>query len=267
MLTAIENNRYMDNLLLATDSLDDLVTISQQAAELFQSRGFKLRKWVANSVSKSVLSGIPSCDLGPSIRRIDLDSQLMPDSKALGLGWNVEYDNFRVCSRHILCEVSTRCEMLCAIASLCDPLSFLALWLSGGKLLLQRVTVLKLDWDEKLPPGIVKKWKLWIDLMRPVMAFSIPRSFFSDRSKSDEGYKATHQLHGICDASNCALSRMIYLRRVVNGRSSVAFVQAKSKVILVGQANWVISRKELEAARLCIELSDDWVNFVTASEL
>ena len=63
------------------------------------------------------------------------------------------------------------------------------------------------------------------------MAFSIPRSFFPDRSESDEGYKATYQLHGICDASNCALSRVIYLRRVVNGRSSVAFVQAKSKVI------------------------------------
>ena len=60
---------------------------------------------------------------------------------------------------------------------------------------------------------------------------------------------------------------MIYLRRVVNGRSNVAFVQAKSKVILVGQANWVISRKELEAASLCTELSDDCVYFVTAREL
>ena len=44
MLTAIKNNRYMDDLLIATDSLDDLVTISQEIAELFQSRGFKLRK-------------------------------------------------------------------------------------------------------------------------------------------------------------------------------------------------------------------------------
>ena len=107
-----------------------------------------------------------------------------------------------MCSRHILCEVSTRREMLRAIASLFDPLGFLAPWLLGGKLLLQRVTVLKLDWDEKLPPIIVKEWKLWIDLMRPVMAFSIPRSFFPDGNESDEGYNATYQLHGICDASN-----------------------------------------------------------------
>ena len=62
-----------------------------------------------------------------------------------------------MCSRHILCEVSTRREMLRAIASLFDPLGFLAPWLLGGKLLLQRVTVLKLDWDEKLPPVIVKE--------------------------------------------------------------------------------------------------------------
>ena len=160
MLTTTENNRYMDDLLLATDSPDDLVTISQEEAELFQSKGFKLRKWVANSVLKSVFSGIPSCDLGPSIRGIDLGSQLMPDSKALGLAWDVEHDSLRVCSRHMLCEISTRREILRAIASLFDPLGFLAPWLLGGKLLLQRMTVLKLDWDEKLPPGIVKEWKL-----------------------------------------------------------------------------------------------------------
>ena len=58
-LTAIENNRYMDDLLLSTDSLVDLEIVSQESAELFQSRGFRLRKWVANSISKSVLSAIP----------------------------------------------------------------------------------------------------------------------------------------------------------------------------------------------------------------
>ena len=253
-LTAIENNRYMDDLLIATNSLNDLQAISQEAAELFQSRGFKLRKWVANSLSKSVLSGIPSCDLGPNIREIDLGSQLMPDSKALGLAWDVEHDSLRVSSRHALCDVTTRREMLRAIARLFDPLGFLAPWLLAGKLLLQKVTISKLDWDEKLPPDIVKEWKLWIDMMKPVMEFSIPRSFFPDGMESGDENKATYQLHGFCDASNRALSCVIYLRRIADGSSRVAFVQAKSKVILVGQANWVISRKELEAARLCAEL-------------
>ena len=90
-------------------------------------------------------------------------------------------------------------------------------------------------------------------MMKPVMEFSIPRSFFPDGMESGDENKATYQLHGFCDASNRALSCMIYLRRVIDGSSRVAFVQAKSKVILVGQANWVISRKKLPA-RLCAEL-------------
>ena len=150
----------MNDLLIATNSLNNLQAISQEATELFQSRGFKLRKWVANSLSKSVLSGIPSCDLGPNIREIDLGSQLMPDSKTLGLAWDVEHDSLRVSSRHALCDVTTRREMLRAIARLFDPLGFLAPWLLAGKLLLQKVTISKLDWDEKLPPDIVKEWKL-----------------------------------------------------------------------------------------------------------
>ena len=68
-LTAIENNRYMDDLLLASDSLGDL-----KKNFLFESRGYKLPKWVANGSSKTVLSGIPKCDLGSNIREIDLSA-------------------------------------------------------------------------------------------------------------------------------------------------------------------------------------------------
>ena len=57
-----------------------------------------MRRWVCNSDSKSVLTGIPKSDLGLNIREIDLGSQSMPDSKALGLVWDVENDKLRVVS-------------------------------------------------------------------------------------------------------------------------------------------------------------------------
>ena len=34
----------------------------------------------------------------------------------------------------------------------------------------------------------------------------------------------------------------------------MSFVSGKSKLVLAHQANWIISRKELEAAKLCCEL-------------
>ena len=43
-LTAIENNRCIDDLLLVSDSLDDLKKISRESTTLFESRGFELRK-------------------------------------------------------------------------------------------------------------------------------------------------------------------------------------------------------------------------------
>ena len=56
----------------------------------------------------------------------------------------------------------------------------------------------------------------------------------------------TFQLHEFCDASNRALFFVVYLRRIVNGRSSVAFNQGKTEVVIL--------RKKLEAVKNGAEL-------------
>ena len=43
-LKAVEQNRYMDDELLANNSLENLNLIVKEVLELFSSRGFKLRK-------------------------------------------------------------------------------------------------------------------------------------------------------------------------------------------------------------------------------
>ena len=95
-LEAIENNRYMDDLLITAESLADIEVISRESKSLFESRGFRLCKWLANHLAKPVLLSIPKCDLGSNIREIDLGSNSMPDSKALGLIWDVEKDCLKV---------------------------------------------------------------------------------------------------------------------------------------------------------------------------
>ena len=83
--------------------------------------------------------------------------------------------------------------------------------------------------------------------------FFISRNCFDDCGKAVN--TAVYQLHGFCDASNLAFSCVVYLRRVVNDESQVAFVLGKSRLVLTHQANWVIVRKELEAAKLWCELT------------
>ena len=253
-LTSIESKRYMDDLL-SFDSFDDLKLVTQESKALFESRGFKLRKWVANSVSKSVLLNLPPEDLGANDKEIDLTSHLMPDSKALGLVWDEEGDRLRVCSRRKLVDVSTRREMLSVLASQYDPLGFLAPCFLGGKLILQKVTSSGLGWDEILPGDGLSNWIAWAVSVEPFLGYFVPRCCFPEDGAEIEKSKVSYQLHGFSDPSNSALSCVVYLRRVVEGRRScVAFIQGKSRVVLVNQSNLVISRKEVKAAVMCSEL-------------
>ena len=50
------------------------------------------------------------------------------------------------------------------------------------------------------------------------------------------------------------MSAVIYLRQFVEGKAQVSFLMGKSRLVLSNQSNWMISRKELEAAKTCSEL-------------
>ena len=63
-----------------------------------------------------------------------------------------------------------------------------------------------------------------------------------------------YQLHSFCDASDNAFSCVNYLRQIVNGCATLSFISGRSRVVLNHQSNWVFSRKELEAAKICSDL-------------
>ena len=96
-LKAIERNRYMDNMLFASNSLESLRFIASEGIELFSSQGFELRKWVTNFHAKEILSSAPHCDLAAGFSQVNLgSSDSLPNSKALGLAWGPQDDKFCV---------------------------------------------------------------------------------------------------------------------------------------------------------------------------
>ena len=95
-LKITENNRYINDLSIAADSLADVEIISRESTSLLESRGFKLHKWSVKHLAKSVLLSISKCDLGSNIREIDLGSNTMSNSKALSLIWDAEKDTHGV---------------------------------------------------------------------------------------------------------------------------------------------------------------------------
>ena len=176
----------------------------------------------------------------------------MPDSKALGIVWDVENDQFKICFDKKLTDVTTHRQIASQLASNFHPLGIASPCLLGGKLILQKAAMAKLDWDDELPGDIVNEWNSWVASLGPCQVFLC--YCFVNTKIPDENDNVIYQLHGFCDASNTGFSCVIYLRCIVNGRSDVSFIFGKSRVVLSHQQNWVISRKELEAAKLCSDL-------------
>ena len=121
-----------------------------------------------------------------------------------------------------------------------------------GKLILQTVATSGVDWDKILPDNVRNEWKKWFSTAHTLNSFSVPRNCLANSMElvSD----AVYQLHGFCDASDVAFSCVIYLRSYDANGSHINFVIGKSKPVLTHQKGWVISRKELEAAKLLSEL-------------
>ena len=121
-LDATTNNRYMDDMLIASTSLESLRVIVSEGIELFASRGFRLRKWVANSHAKEILESVPHCDLASCLEEVDLGtSEPLPNFKTLGLTWDPQNDKLCVNFKEFS-GAATRREMSSQLASQFDPL-------------------------------------------------------------------------------------------------------------------------------------------------
>ena len=171
---------------------------------------------------------------------------------ALGLSWDPKSDTLKISGRTFV-KAATRREMASQLASQFDPLGIVASLLLGGKLILQKVAASGVDWDDAAVSDEVKKdWKKWVKTSNILNEFCIPRNFFLEHTELRND--AEYQLHWFCDASDSAFSCAIYLRGVSAGKAQVSFVIGKSKLVLTHQQGWVISRKELEAAKMLSEL-------------
>ena len=179
----------------------------------------------------------------------------MPDSKALGVIWDVENDNLQASFNKNFSPVTTRRQMACQLASNYDPLGVASPCLLGGKLILQRAATAKFAWDDELPADIIENRNSWISSLKDLSCVELERYCFENNEAPCENKDSTiYQLHGFCDVPDNALSCVIYLRRIVNGCATLSFISGRSRVVLNNQSNWVISREELEAAKIFSDL-------------
>ncbi|XP_008181657.1 uncharacterized protein LOC103309000 [Acyrthosiphon pisum] len=241
---------YMDDLMTGCDTEEECMQLHEGIARILNSAKLPLRKWCSNSPSIVARIGKNPDD---ALFILDLgDGDII---KSLGLGWQPFVDQFRF-SIAILADRAnlTKRKLLSDLNKVFDPLGFLGPVLITGKIFLQQLWQLKINWDEELEVDIQEKWKAYYAGLESLKRLTIPRKCKPQPSDKVE-------VHGFCDASMEAYGACMYIRSLDNSSKwHSRFLCSKSRVAPLKGAT--IPRLELSGALLLAQLAtkvaDSW---------
>ena len=229
---------YVDDCLKSVKSSDEAIHVMMGVKSLLQKGGFRLTKFVCNDTA--AISKIPEDDRAKECK----DLLHSCESKALGVKWNFQNDEFWFDLNVENCDKIVRRKMLSVISSMYDPLGIVSPVLIVGKIILQDATRLKLTWDEEVPMEMQQSWLSWLQSLGDLRMFRFPRCIKPGRFDD-----AFHELHHFSDASEKAYGSCSYLRSVNrDGEIHIALVFSKSRVAPIKSVT--IPRLELQGAVL-----------------
>ncbi|GFX68692.1 integrase_H2C2 domain-containing protein [Trichonephila clavipes] len=220
------SNCYMDDILLGSESIEEVIELQHQLIEMFKTAEMHLHKWCGNL--PEITSNLHEYAF--------LESD---ETKALGIIWNPKLDCFlfRIEQQR---PTSFTKRMVLSTLGLLGPI------ITWAKMFMQRLCLLELGWSGELPFKEEKEWRRFIDSLEAVNNISIDRCIVIHRAKSIE-------LHAFRDASEKAYGSSIYLKSIsAHGEVKVCLVTSKSRVSPLKQIS--IPRPELCGAVLAAKL-------------
>ena len=234
---------YMDDVLDSEETEDEAIKVREELTTLLAPAGFQIRRWCSNKAN--VLRGIPEEDLANGLK---IEESELPSIKTLGVGWNAARDMFLFTINGIESFSYTKRGLLSRIATLFDPVQFLAPYVIRAKMALQESWLRGLDWDEEFPEDLRASVQRWIEQLPRVAEIRIPRCYRTERPVRDVS------LHTFVDASKRAYAAVTYFRHEYeDGGTTVSLVAAKARVTPTKSVS--IPRLELMAAVLGLRLA------------
>ena len=238
---AVNECFYVDDCLLSCASVSETKGIVDELRQLLARGGFHLNKWI--STIPGVLDSIrDSVCVG---KHIYLDLRSHNFQRALGILWDVDNDCLKF-KLTLPTRPPNRRGILSTVASLYDPLGFVApLLLPAGKLL-QDQCHHDDGWDVAVDAATSFKWNKWLINIQSSEQLSIQRCFISKP-------EATFQSHVFSDASTVGYGAAAYIRtEVSSGRYTSNLLLGKSRV--TRKKFSTVPRLELTAAVLAVKL-------------
>ncbi|XP_052755148.1 uncharacterized protein LOC128201625 [Galleria mellonella] len=241
----ILNDFYVDDMITGSDDKQELLVLCKKVTDVLSSGGFHLRKWIFNfKCDELLVHQIPNNNAS---QELTLGENVQ--CKTLGLGWyyasdefyfntQVKVDTYKISKRTILSHVS----------QIFDPLGLLSPTIIIAKVLLQKLWLLQLGWDDEVPRDVLRAWTVFVKGLSMLNTIRIPRHVIANEAICTE-------LHIFTDASQTAYGACIYVRTVTNnGLVSVKLLCSKGKVAPLKPVS--IPRLELCGALLGARLYD-----------
>ncbi|XP_064292652.1 uncharacterized protein LOC135309907 [Plodia interpunctella] len=218
----IKKDFFMDDLMCSKDTVEESVEIAKTVSSILRKGGFVLQKWASNS--SEFLKQFNPDELSSHVTmNIKLDGLI----KTLGLSWNMGKDELEY---HLnlpdLPEVVTKRNILSEVQRLYDPLGWLAAALVPAKLIIQKLWLQKMGWDEEIDPATKEEWLKIRESLKDVNLIKIKRWIgVTDKNENEL------TIHGYCDASEKAYGAVAYLRvQDENGEYKTNIIAARTKV-------------------------------------
>ena len=159
VIDTVLRNFYVDDCLKSVKSTEVAVELRKDLCALLSRGGFRLTKWLCNR--KEVLETIPTSARAPSVLDLDLNSDVLPTERTLGVQWNMNSDmfTFKMTPKD---EPFTRRGILSVTSSIYDPLGMVSPIILPAKRLLQDLCKQELSWDEEIGAQESQCWRLWL---------------------------------------------------------------------------------------------------------
>ncbi|RUA05998.1 MAG: hypothetical protein DSY43_03210 [Gammaproteobacteria bacterium] len=251
---------YVDDLVTGGNDIEEVIQLYEKAKERMQSGGFKLRKWITNDeqvrghITREEVGA--QCEKGKdeiSYAQTTVGVQMgSKGQKVLGLEWEREQDKivFDLTAIHnkVSQEVSTKRNVLRALAGVFDPLGIISPITVSMKILFQKTCMSQLEWDQPLEGELKREMERWVKDLEEAQRIEISRCIYSHVKEE----VLSCSLHGFGDASDKAYCAVIYMVYVTSTGTFVELLTSKTRVAPVKKLT--IPRLELMSARILAQL-------------
>ena len=219
---AVMRSTYMDDTMDSVASVDDAKQLFTDLTAVWAGAGMYARKWLSNK--PAVLEAI-----SPEARakEINLTSGELPAIKTLGVLWKATEDLFTFQpSEDDEFDKVTKRMFLRKLAALFDPLGFLLPLTVRGRILLQKMWVHGLGWDDQAPPDVAAAVNTWLADLSRIHRVTVPRCL------QPQLVISSPELHVFCDASTDAYGAVAYCRQVNSSEkmATLVLIAARARV-------------------------------------